>query len=283
MLKLMCIWCFFRSSSALISGRSAGALPLAGWGNWNCTLRNCPKGHTSDRRHGLYAAKEVQRVLCGLSQRVDVSDSITLSYMGINTLPIFVNYSSYQIRAAIEYHPYIGNVTVAFPNYAVDGISTACHSHANESYGGFTVKFETEFGDLPLLQSSTAVNVTVTEVQKGNSVSLPTTRPTFCCWLLNCSCSSFPCRRTWSAAGPPWVSAIASVVRHPSSAFDRMTFLIARCDPPAGTCVCNAHRTSSDGTGLKPGKAGDCSYFIPYPIASQDAYTIFHSGDAEDF
>ena len=49
----------------------------------------------------------------------------------------------------------------------------------------------------------------------------------------------------------------------------------------AGTCVCNAHRTSSDGTGLRPGKAGDCSYFIPYPIAAQDTYTIFHSGEAD--
>lgn len=135
-------------------------------------MRNCPKGHTSDRRHGIYAAKEVQRVLCGLSQRVHTSNSISLRFMGVNTLPIYVNYTSLQIRRAIEYHPYIGNVSVSFPNFAYDGVNTACHTHVNETYGGFTVKFETEFGDLPLLQSGTSVNITVIEVQKGNSVSV---------------------------------------------------------------------------------------------------------------
>lgn len=202
------------SISALVSGRSAGALPLAGWSNWNCTLRNCPKGHTSDRRHGVYAAKEVQRVLCGLSQLVDVSDSVTLSFMGQDTLPIFVNYSAHQIRAAIEYHPYIGNVTVAFPNFAADGVDTACHSHVNATYGGFTVRFDTEFGDLPLFQSSTAVNITVLEEQKGNSVSVH--KYSLRRLLPLHALSSFVLfnRPIWSAEALRWGSATASVVRH---------------------------------------------------------------------
>jgi hypothetical protein len=38
--------------SALVSGTATGALPLPGWDNWDCSLRNCPKGHTADRRNG---------------------------------------------------------------------------------------------------------------------------------------------------------------------------------------------------------------------------------------
>lgn len=147
-------------------------MPLAGWSNWDCSLRHCPRGHTSNRRYGVYAAKEVQRVVCGLSEEVDPTDFIELSFMGVPTLPIYVNDSAAQIRATLEYHPYIGNVTVTFPNAAVDGINSACHTHIDEINGGFTVKFETEFGDLPLMQSATSVNITVTEVQKGNSVSV---------------------------------------------------------------------------------------------------------------
>ena len=110
-------------------------------------------------------------MVCGLSEEVDPSDFIELSFMGISTLPIYVNDSAAQIRTALEFHPYIGNVTVTFPNFAVDGINSACHTHIDGDNGGFTVRFETEFGDLPLMQSPTSVNITVTEVQKGNSVS----------------------------------------------------------------------------------------------------------------
>jgi hypothetical protein len=38
--------------SALVSGTATEALPLPGWDNWDCSLRNCPKGHTADRRNG---------------------------------------------------------------------------------------------------------------------------------------------------------------------------------------------------------------------------------------
>lgn len=64
-----------------------------------------------------------------------------------------------------------GNVTVFFPNFEIDGVTAACHSDANSTYGGFLVQFDTEFGDLPLLVSSVSSNVTITEFRAGNSVS----------------------------------------------------------------------------------------------------------------
>eukprot|EP01034_Spumella_vulgaris_P022801 gene22801-28963_t len=39
-------------ASALISGVSTGAIPLPGWGNWDCSLRNCPKGDTANLECG---------------------------------------------------------------------------------------------------------------------------------------------------------------------------------------------------------------------------------------
>ena len=75
------------------------------------------------------------------------------------------------IRAAIEWPANIGNVTVSFPNFENDNISTACHTHVNGSAGGFVVRFDTEFGDLPIFETDPELNITVTEVLKGNSVS----------------------------------------------------------------------------------------------------------------
>jgi hypothetical protein len=48
-----------------------------------------------------------------------------------------------------------------------------------------------------------------------------------------------------------------------------------------GNCVCNAHRTSSDGTGGAVGNAGDCGYFIPIPQSKQDTYTLYGMGKAD--
>lgn len=46
-----------------------------------------------------------------------------------------------------------------------------------------------------------------------------------------------------------------------------------------GNCIChNGKRTSSDGTGINAGNAGDCSYENPYPDASKDKYTLFGYG-----
>ena len=103
-------------------------MPLPGWSNWDCSLRNCPAGHTANARHGYAAKREVQRVVCDKNQRINGTDYFILSFMGANTARIYDHYSATQIRSAIEYCPYIGNVTVSFPLFEYDNISTACHS-----------------------------------------------------------------------------------------------------------------------------------------------------------
>jgi len=216
--------------AGLITGYSPGALPIPGWSNWDCSKRNCPMGHTSDARSGYKAVKEIQRIVCGLSVYND-EQSFTLSFMDQQTKPIYTNYSATEIKAAIEYCPLIGNVSIFFPNIEIDEVTSACHTHPNETYGGFLVVFDTEFGDLPLLSSSTSLNVTISEFRAGNS-------------------TNFEC------GGPT------------------MGF----CERITGNCVCNDKRTSSDGTGVVNGNAGDCSYEIPYPDASKDKYTIFGFG-----
>ena len=65
-----------------------------------------------------------------------------------------------------------GNVSVFFPNIEIDEVTSACHTNPNETYGGFLVQFDTEFGDLPLLSSSTTLNITISEFRAGNSVSI---------------------------------------------------------------------------------------------------------------
>lgn len=110
-------------------------------------------------------------MVCGKQPDVNASDFFILRYMNINTPRIYSTYTAGQIKSAIEYHPYIGNVTINFPNYNYDNISTACNLWVNETWGGFTVQFDTEWGDLPLFHSATQLNLTVTEVQTGASVS----------------------------------------------------------------------------------------------------------------
>ena len=65
-----------------------------------------------------------------------------------------------------------GNVSIFFPNIGIDGVTSACHTNPNETYGGFLVQFDTEFGDLPLFLSSTSLNITISEFRAGNSVSI---------------------------------------------------------------------------------------------------------------
>lgn len=121
--------------------------------------------------------KDIQRVICGLQGTGRQHDTaseykyFTLRFLGSYSLPIYAYYASEEIKQAIEYSPYIGNVTIVFPHYSTDNISTACHTNVNEAYGGFLVIFDTEFGNLPLLEPSTYVNITVSKYRSGNSVS----------------------------------------------------------------------------------------------------------------
>ena len=166
------LFCVCVYSSALVGGTDTGALPLPGWDNWDCSLRNCPKGHTSNVRYGLTANKEIQRVACSKSNDANVSDYMIFEFMGKLTGRVYTNDTRYAIKAAIEEHPYIGNVTVSFPLYDDDNVRTACWTNVNETHGGFSVQFDTEFGDLPLLNSLYDLNVLVEEVQAGESVSV---------------------------------------------------------------------------------------------------------------
>lgn len=161
-------------SQGLVSGQSPGSPPLPGWSNWDCSKRNCPKGPNT--QYGNFAAKEEQRVLCRKYATANISDFFVLQFYGFNTKPIHTYFSTDAIKAAIEFAPTIGNVSIFFPDYVHDNISTACSQHFNHSYGGFLVRFDTEGGDLPLLevQGSAVVlsnNVTVSEHVKGTSVS----------------------------------------------------------------------------------------------------------------
>ena len=156
---------------SLISGTNAGALPLPGFSNWDCSQRNCPMGTTNNKRYGYASVKEVQRVVCDKNIFENHSDYFVLQFMGSNTARIYPRYTAHQIRQAIEFSPLIGNVSIEFPHYKTDNISTACHTQFNATAGGFTVRFETELGDLPLMRTPTPVNVTITEVVKGKGTN----------------------------------------------------------------------------------------------------------------
>ena len=163
----MLLW----SYSALVGGTATGALPLAGWDNWDCSLRNCPKGHTSNRRAGLFAAREEQRVVCTRDHTANASDYLVFRFMGAVSQRIYLGDGVHCIRAALEHNPHIGNLTVSFPNFDDDGLNMACNTATNATHGGFLVRFDTEWGDLPLLDSLYDDDVTVLEVVAGNSVS----------------------------------------------------------------------------------------------------------------
>jgi hypothetical protein len=162
----------FSLHSALISGVSTGAVPLPGWGNWDCSLRNCPKGDTVTRRNNYGGVLEIQRVLCRKSANENTSDYFLLNLYGVNSARIHTHFRAYEIKRAIEMMPLIGNVSVWFPNFYFDNISTACSWGNNRTEGGFLVQFNTEFGDIPLFKDAMQTsNITISEHQKGTNVS----------------------------------------------------------------------------------------------------------------
>jgi len=168
-----------------ISGIAPGSLPMPGWGGWDCSKRMCPRGDSTDRgnAHKGVTVKEVQRVVCRESPKQDVNNygggfgngSFSLDFYGASTALIYPSYKAKAIKAAIEYASTIGNVTITFPNFKYDNISTACHPHMNNT--GFYVTFDTEGGALPLMAKTPGDNATssainVYEVTKGNSLNL---------------------------------------------------------------------------------------------------------------
>jgi hypothetical protein len=115
--------------------------------------------------------KEIQRVMCSKSNSTNTSDYMVFEFLGALTDRVYVNYGQAQIKAAIEANPYIGNVSVYFPNYSNDSVTSACWPAVDADWGGFTVQFDTEFGDLPMLDSLYDTDVVVKEMKKGQNVS----------------------------------------------------------------------------------------------------------------
>ncbi len=209
----------------IVSGVPTYSRPLPGWGNWDCSKKNCPRGDDTTKRNNGGGELEIQRVTC-IIPNINASRSFRLKLYGHLTEKIYINYNAAQIQAAIEMHPAIGNVSVWFPlaeNNQTNNIYTACSSTASwrTGKGGFLVKFLTEFGDVPLMteiaDSKSSANITVTEYQKGTNANL------------ECGGSS-----------------------------------LGYCERETGKCICNKHQISSNGSNF-PGAVGDCSYSAPEP------------------
>ena len=114
---------------------------------------------------------EIQRVVCHMYTYTNYTDYFILGIMGQQSERIYAHYSVGQIKTAIEYAAVVGNVTVTFPNYAYDNVTTACRGGFNSTHGGFLVQFNTELGDIPLMTNVLNSNITITTVQDGTNVS----------------------------------------------------------------------------------------------------------------
>lgn len=150
----------------MISGTFASASPIPGWGSWDCSVRNCPKGDNT--LYSYRTSKEVQRIACTASG----STFFQLVLFKQVSAKIYGYYDATKIKAAIEAMIGIGNVTIGFPNEKYDRILTACNSSVDLQLGGFLVRFETQIGDIPeftLVNPNSAVRIS--EYNKGYSVS----------------------------------------------------------------------------------------------------------------
>lgn len=140
---------------------------LPGYRGYKCHERNCPSGNriVSPSNFVTDNVVEQQRVVC----QGDNSTYFQLSFYGLKTQIIYGYMQAAGIKAAIEWPPTIGNVTITFPRLATDGIKTACSPSVNAASGGFVVTFDTDLGDLPLLQkvSSDATSFAVTQHRQG--------------------------------------------------------------------------------------------------------------------
>jgi hypothetical protein len=108
-------------------------------------------GHDS-RPYRRNTAIEEQRVVCRKAHD-NSSTGFFLELFGSVTAPIYADSTLTEIKYAVEFHPFIDNVTVSLPNADTDGIHTACHSNVDDEQGGFLLRFRSNSGNIPLLRA----------------------------------------------------------------------------------------------------------------------------------
>jgi hypothetical protein len=135
---------------------------VGGWTGYDCSRRRCPVGddvHTP-------GVPEVQTVRCYASH----PSTFTFTFRGQETRPIVANASLAAVEAALENLTTIQDVTVS----ATAG-TRACRvgwEMADGSNGvedGLQITFISQLGDLPMLETTPAYNVT--ETQRGTKES----------------------------------------------------------------------------------------------------------------
>lgn len=184
------------STSANINGIAVEKHPLPGFGGYSCGNYLCPRGNSPHQRRynsitqtdtalaaswskdGVF---ESQRVVCTLTgskydyfqlQFYKFTDAPNpVSYASATSKRITLQAKARDIKAAIEEGVWgVGNVTISFPNYDVDGIHAACDADTDTDVGGFVITWVTEMGNHPLValvDSTQSANVAVYAYEEG--------------------------------------------------------------------------------------------------------------------
>lgn len=141
----------------MLNGLPTETPGLPGWRGYNCQERNCPSGNRIVSPATNSAASAVfEEQIIGCTGDNSPNSSFTLSFYGHETTLITGDMGAAAIKAAIEWPPTVGNVTISFLNGLSN--STACHSSYDENQG-FVVRFDTELGNIPLLQEVSSENL----------------------------------------------------------------------------------------------------------------------------
>ena len=139
---------------SVVNGLSTETPSLPGWRGYACQERNCPSGNrivSPSTDSAAEAVFEEQIVECYGDNTTN--SSFILSFYDHSTALITGNMLADDIKAAIEWPPTIGNVTVSFLNNSY----FACQ-RSHRPGDGFVVRFDTELGDLPLLSEVSTIN-----------------------------------------------------------------------------------------------------------------------------
>jgi len=134
---------------SFISGIEVKNPNLGGYAGYDCSRRWCPAGD-SPKKPGLF---EIQTIRC------DGSSSFTVTFRGQTTRAIASNATFDLVEAALENLTTIGDVDVAFSN----GKRACDPAWQYDADRGMAITFLSELGDLPLMTTDPAYNVSETE------------------------------------------------------------------------------------------------------------------------